>query len=159
MPTAHFNIGSNLGNRLAIIGKAVALLEWKTGVSAKVSAPVISDSWGYDSPNRFVNVGVCLHSDLSPRQLLNLALEVEREIDPGGSHRTPSGGYSDRLIDVDLICVDSTVSDSDPVLPHPRMHLREFVLAPLAELMPEWRHPLLGMNPNELLAALHTKTT
>lgn len=152
MPTAHFNIGSNLGNRLAQIGRAVALLEADLGATATVSEPIISEPWGFSSSHRFVNVGVNIDTDLSPAELLEAAMRVERAIDPDGRHRTESGDYSDRRIDIDLICLGSTVSESAPQLPHPRLHLREFVLRPLMQLLPQWRHPLLnGTTPAQLL--------
>ncbi|MDE5972351.1 MAG: 2-amino-4-hydroxy-6-hydroxymethyldihydropteridine diphosphokinase [Muribaculaceae bacterium] len=158
MATAHFNIGSNLGDRLAAIGRAVALLEHAIGAGATVSAPVLSDAWGFDSPNRFINVGVNIDAgNLSARRLLEIAAETERLIDPDGRHRTPDGGYADRMIDIDLLCVGAPVSQADPVLPHPRMQDREFVLRPLAGLLPDWRHPLSGMTATELLEILHTK--
>ncbi len=159
MTTAHFNIGSNLGDRLALIGRAVALLEAHTGAVAAVSEPVMSAPWGYDSDCEYINVGVSIDTDLTPARLLAIAMEAEREIDPDGCHRTPSGSYADRLIDIDLICMGSTVSQADPELPHPRMHLREFVLEPLATMLPQWRHPLLGLTASELLEKLHTKTS
>ncbi|MDE5912223.1 MAG: 2-amino-4-hydroxy-6-hydroxymethyldihydropteridine diphosphokinase, partial [Muribaculaceae bacterium] len=74
-----------------------------------------------------------------------------------GRHRTPDGGYADRMIDIDLICVGDPVSQADPVLPHPRMKDLEFVLRPIAWLIPDWRHPLSGMTATELLEILHNK--
>lgn len=154
LATAHFNIGSNLGDRLALIGRAVALLEAALGTEARVSAPVVSEPWGFDSPHRFVNVGVNFETDLDPAELLRTALETERLIDPEGSHRNPDGTYADRLIDIDLICVGQAVSHGDPELPHPRLQGRRFVLEPLAELLPQWRHPLSGLTAAELLTHL-----
>ncbi|MDE7387813.1 MAG: 2-amino-4-hydroxy-6-hydroxymethyldihydropteridine diphosphokinase [Muribaculaceae bacterium] len=158
MEIAHFNIGSNLGHRLANISKAVALLSARLGQPLAVSAPVESAPWGFDSPNGFLNVGVSFATDATPAALLVAALAVEREIAPGGSHRTASGVYADRVIDVDLICVGDVVSDSDPILPHPRMHLRGFVLRPLAEMHPSWIHPRLGLTSGQLLALIDNKS-
>lgn len=157
MNRVHFNIGSNLGDRLANIGMAVALLEKAIGIPAALSTPFVSPAWGYDSDNEFINVGVNFSTVLSPAALLNIARRIELEIDPQGSHRTASGAYADRIIDIDLICYGSTVSHNDPLLPHPRLHLREFVLVPLMELMPDWVHPHTGRSAKEMLEALHTK--
>lgn len=158
MNRVHFNIGSNLGDRLANIGRAVALLEEALGAAAELSQPFVSAPWGYESSNDFINVGVNFSTCLSPSALLETARRIELEIAPGATHRNAAGDYADRVIDIDLICCGSTVSSDDPVLPHPRMHLREFVLVPLLEIMPDWVHPLNGLSAKEMLEALHTKS-
>ncbi|MCM1483826.1 MAG: 2-amino-4-hydroxy-6-hydroxymethyldihydropteridine diphosphokinase [Muribaculaceae bacterium] len=153
--TAYINLGSNIGDRMAHLERAVAAIRSIPGASVRVSAPFHSAPWGYDSPNDFINVGLALElADIDPRQLLDALLRIERSISPA-SHRTASGAYADRVIDIDLIAVDGTVLDVPGLtLPHPRMHQRTFVLKPMAELAPEWRHPLSGLTPAEMLALL-----
>lgn len=151
---AHINIGSNLGNRTANLGSAVALLS-RLGQVETVSEPIFTPAWGYDSPNEFINIGVNLLTDLPAPILMQELLKLEREIDPEGRHRDNKGNYADRLIDLDLIDYGGQVIESDLLtLPHPRMHRREFVLRPMAQLLPNWRHPVLNLTINELLAAL-----
>lgn len=150
---AYINLGSNLGDRTANLSRAVALIEARLGVGAELSAPVASEPWGYDSANPYINIGAVLRLPygMDPLELLDALREVERQISPA-SHRTPGGGYADRLIDIDIIAIDSLVLDHPRLqLPHPRMHLRPFVLEPMAELRPQWRHPLLGLTAGELL--------
>lgn len=61
------------------------------------------------------------------------------------------GGYIDRAIDIDIIAIDDVVMDTPELtLPHPRMHLREFVLVPMAELAPDWCHPRFGLRVDEM---------
>ena len=87
---------------------------------------------------------------MEPLEILRLLREVETSINPA-SHRTASGEYADRVIDIDLIAVDDMVLNTPELtLPHPRMHLRAFVLEPLAELAPAWRHPLLHLTARQL---------
>ncbi len=151
---AHINIGSNQGNRTANIARAVDLLD-NVGEVKAVSAPVLSAPWGYDSEEEFMNVGVNLDTELSPTQLLARLKYIEREIAPAGAHRDASGGYQDREIDLDLISYgDLTVETTELTVPHPRMLLRQFVLEPMAELMPEWRHPRSGLSCKEMLQKL-----
>ncbi|MDE6378068.1 MAG: 2-amino-4-hydroxy-6-hydroxymethyldihydropteridine diphosphokinase, partial [Duncaniella sp.] len=70
-------------------------------------------------------------------------------------HRDRDGGYIDRRIDIDIIAIDSIVLSTPRLtLPHPRMHLREFVLVPLAQLAPGWVHPVTGLNASAMLARL-----
>lgn len=159
MATAHINIGSNLGDRAAIIRHAVAAVEKALGSSARIASPVESEAWGYESPNRFLNVGIAVETALDPVEIMHRLASVEKSID-SSSHRTASGGYADRALDIDLIAVGAqTVASEDLTLPHPRMHLREFVLLPVAELEPQWRHPVLGMTACELLRLLQSDSS
>lgn len=162
MSTAHISIGSNLGDRAALIGRAVAAISARFTVTA-VSRPVESEPWGYSSPHPFLNIGVNIEipPTLSPRQLMLSLLEIQNEID-ATPHRLADGTYADRAIDIDLICIGSRVSDAaddgNPSLPHPRMHLRHFVLIPMTEILPSWRHPRLHLTPAQLLQRLSPST-
>ena len=156
---AHINIGSNIGNRAENISRAVSLLGRRVGRVCEVSRPVESEAWGYRSPNVFLNLGVNVESACSGEEILKILKEIEAEIDPCGQHRDGRGGYADRAIDLDLICMGQEVADSPTLtLPHPRMHLREFVLAPMAEILPGWKHPVLGKSVEKLLDELHNKS-
>lgn len=123
------------------------------------SAYIESEPWGYDSPRPFLNLGLAVETEIPPGKLLDLLLGVERSISPV-SHRTPSGDYADRLIDIDLIAYGNLVVDTPRLtLPHPRMHLRDFVLRPMTQLAPEWRHPLSGLTSAEMLDRLSGQAT
>lgn len=160
MSVAYLNIGSNMGHRLSNIDRAVALLSATPGISdMMLSQPVTSEPWGYDSDNTFVNVGVRLDTTLTPLQLLDATQLVERAISPA-SHRDDNGNYRDRLIDIDIIAFtmddanDLVTSSPRLTIPHPLMHLREFVLIPMSQLAPEWKHPLMHLTTTQLLEAL-----
>lgn len=155
MAVAHVNIGSNRGDRMANIRRAVTLISALPDVAEmRVSAPVESEPWGYDSQNRFINVGIAFSTGLPPETLLRRLLDVQHAISPQ-PHRDTSGAYVDRIIDIDLIAVDDIVIDTPCLtLPHPRMHLREFVLLPMAELAPDWVHPRLHLTPRRLMSLL-----
>ncbi len=136
---------------------AVIRIEEALGVRARCSAPFESEPWGYESPNMFLNVGVCVDTEMAPAELLRVLEKVEKEISRA-PHRNPDGSYRDRDIDIDLIAVDSTVmATPELTLPHPRMHLRRFVLQPMAELMPQWHHPITGLTPSQMLAQIDGK--
>ena len=110
------------------------------------------------TPN-FLNRALAVETSLSPLEVLREALAIEKEL---GRVRSPrphqpqaAATYHSRPMDIDLIFYDDVVTDTPELtLPHPRMHLRRFVLEPLAEIMPEYRHPLLGKTINELLSEL-----
>lgn len=138
MATAYINLGSNIGDRRYTIERAVTAIEADLGVSARRSQWVESEPWGFDSPNRFVNLGIAVDTDLEPIELLRRLQAVEKSIDPS-SHRDAEGRYIDRVIDIDLIAVDHLVVDTPELtLPHPRMKERPFVMGPLLELCPDW---------------------
>lgn len=156
--TVHINIGSNLGHRAKLIARAVSLLGRRIGRVERVSSPVESAAWGYESDNAFLNVGVNVDTGLGADEIVAELKSIESEIDPGGAHRDGSGRYVDRMIDLDLICMGNVVAVSEiSEVPHPRLHLREFVLRPLAEILPGWEHPLLRENAAKMLAGLCNK--
>lgn len=149
----HINIGSNLGDRKKIVAEAAAMIEERLGVKARRAPLVETPAWGFESANKFINLGIALDAGIEPVALLRILRGIEREIDPS-PHRDASGGYIDRAIDIDLIAVGETVIESaELTLPHPRMRDRRFVLLPMASLEPSWRDPLSGKNAAELLAA------
>ncbi|MDE5607354.1 MAG: 2-amino-4-hydroxy-6-hydroxymethyldihydropteridine diphosphokinase [Muribaculaceae bacterium] len=135
MHEAHLNIGSNQGDRMAYIAGAVALLSDRFEVTA-VSDPVESDPDGFESPYRFVNVGVTIKTDLDPLALLDATQAIEKKV---GSmpHRNADGTYRDRDIDIDIIYYDDLRIDTPRLtLPHPRLAGREFVRRPLTQINP-----------------------
>ncbi len=158
MATAHINIGSNIGDRHALVGQAVAAVERAFAAPAVCSSAVESAPWGYDSPNAYINVGLNIEVGSMPAgDVMCLLRQIQDSID-SSSHRDPSGAYVDRRIDIDLIAIDSLVlSTPQLTLPHPRMHLRHFVLGPMAEVWPGWIHPVLDATPAELLGMLPGK--
>mgnify|MGYP002852885784 CR=1 FL=1 len=149
----HLNIGSNVGDRLANIDRAIAALGRHVKVLA-VSEPVRSAPWGFDSPNEFINVGVNVDCDDTPLRLLDVTQAVQREIDPS-PHRDEQGNYVDRVIDVDIIAAGSLIVTSRRLtVPHRCMTGRRFVLEPLAALCPEWVHPVWQLTASEMIARL-----
>ncbi len=160
MPHIHINIGSNKGDRAALIERAVAALCRRIDPQgrARVTLSPIEESepWGFESDNSFLNLGLMIDiaDSVYPHRLLSDLQAVEMEID-ASPHRHSDGSYADRSIDIDLIAVgDMVVDDGCLQLPHPRMHLRDFVLRPISILDPAWRHPLVRLTASELLREL-----
>lgn len=148
MKTAYLGLGSNLGDRNANLRDAITRLASDAVRILRTSsiwetAPrdVLDQPW-------FLNQVVEVESDLLPRQLFQRIQRIEREM--GRQRRMPKGP---RLIDIDILLYGNAVVKSDDLeIPHPRMTERRFVLAPLAELAPELRHPVTGQTVQELLA-------
>lgn len=100
----------------------------------------------------YVNGVVAVETSLGPAELLAVMHRVEREF---GRVREPSTANAPRPLDLDLIDYEGQIlSGSPPVLPHPRLESRAFVLRPLADVAPQWRHPVTGRSVTELLADL-----
>ena len=157
MPHIHINIGSNTGDRAAQIERAVAALCARLDPDCRAEirlAPIEeSEPWGYESANRFLNLGLMIDTpdDVDPHCVLDELQAAEREV-CDAPHRNADGSYPERPIDIDLIAIDDMIVDSPRLqLPHPRMHLRDFVLRPMAALDPAWRHPVSGLTCEELL--------
>lgn len=155
MAIAHINIGSNIGDRRAAIARAVAAVENALGARARLSDIVESAPWGFKSDNAFLNLGLEIETGaLTPLEVLRRLREAERSVS-ATPHRRADGSYADRVIDIDLIAIgDCVFHTPELTLPHPRMHLRRFVLAPMMQLSPGWRHPLTGLTAAEMAAML-----
>ena len=151
----YLNLGSNLGNRLLHLTRAMKAIGEEFGPYA-TSHKVESDPWGFDSTNRFVNVGLAITSDLGPEEVLARLQEIEKRLSPR-SHRRWDGSYNDREIDIDIMATDGGAYHSENLdIPHRHLARREFFLKPLAELAPEWRDPATGKTISELLECLES---
>jgi 2-amino-4-hydroxy-6-hydroxymethyldihydropteridine diphosphokinase len=141
-------LGANLGDPVAQLARAVALLRDRAGVGA-VSSVWRTEPVGFRDQPDFYNLVAAGEWAGTAEALLDVALGVEREMG-----RVRSFANAPRVIDVDVLDVGGIVSAHPRLtLPHPRMAERAFVLAPLAEVGPEWRHPATGRSARELLSA------
>ncbi|MBK9292629.1 MAG: 2-amino-4-hydroxy-6-hydroxymethyldihydropteridine diphosphokinase [Bacteroidetes bacterium] len=148
---AYILLGTNLGLKEEAIQTAKELLIRALGEPKMQSALYASKSWGFDGPD-FLNQLLVFFTGLSPFEVLDIALDIEKAM---GRIRLPGQGYTSRNIDIDLLYFGTTVMHHPRLtLPHPRLHLRRFVLMPLAELAPNMVHPRLGLTHNMLLARL-----
>ena len=150
----YLNIGSNMGERRDNLYRAVAYLAAGTSGCA-VSGIIESEPWGFESDNRFMNLGVMLDSDMEPQDMLQRIHDIEHRLG-SSAHRDSQGNYIDRLVDIDIMAIDEMVIDSpDLQVPHPHLAERDFFLVPLMQLAPDWRHPITGLTPSQMLENLH----
>jgi 2-amino-4-hydroxy-6-hydroxymethyldihydropteridine diphosphokinase len=116
---------------------------------ASVSSYYVTKAWPDPADPPFVNAVARIETKLSPAELMALLHRTETGF---GRQRTKKN--APRTLDLDLIDYDGRVETGPPVLPHPRLADRAFVLVPLADIAPDWRHPATGRPISELIAAL-----
>ena len=149
MATAYISLGANLGDRAAMLREAVRRLGALGRVMA-VSSLYETEPVGFREQPPFLNAVVALETDLGPAELLAALVAIERDL---GRVRTFRN--APRTLDLDILLLNGLVlHEPGLTLPHPRLHERAFVLAPLAEIAPEVVHPVLGLPVAALFAAL-----
>jgi 2-amino-4-hydroxy-6-hydroxymethyldihydropteridine diphosphokinase len=150
-PRAYVGMGSNLGDRAGNLLLALrGMKEAGLGVAHLSSVYETEPAGVFEEQPAFLNMVAELADPLPPPPtLLRLLLDIERSL--GRRRERP---LAPRTLDLDLLLYGSELSATETLtLPHPRLHLRRFVLAPLAELIPDARHPTFGTTFAELLAA------
>ena len=135
------SLGSNLGSRRENLQRAILALQERAGSVVGCSAFLTTEPWGFESEHPFLNAAVRLATVLTPRQLLLVTQEIEREL--GRTMKSSDGIYHDRVIDIDILTYDDVVLDETFIhegrtltlhIPHPLMKERDFVMVPLRQI-------------------------
>lgn len=154
MATLYVGLGSNQGARLRLMMCALNLIEERIGRFVGRSAFYETKPWGFVSEHPFLNAVAKIETTMKPLEVLAVTQQIEREL--GRIRKSIDGQYADRTMDIDLLFYDDMCLNlPELVLPHPQMHLRDFVLRPMADLAPDFYHPLLKQTMAELLRDLN----
>ncbi|MGF1583770.1 MAG: 2-amino-4-hydroxy-6-hydroxymethyldihydropteridine diphosphokinase [Bacteroidales bacterium] len=148
MAQIYLLLGGNTGDRTNYLNMAREMIARYIGTVETVSAFYETEPWGFENGNLFLNQLVVANTGLEPGQALEKILKIELQLD----RERIEGQYSSRTIDIDILFYeDRVINEKDLVIPHPRLHERRFALEPLAEVVPELTHPVLGKTISRLL--------
>lgn len=152
MHEVYLSLGSNLGDRERQLKQAIRFIDERIGEVVRQSSFIQTEPWGFQSDHRFLNAAICCLTDKTPREVLQLTQQIERDLGKTKAHAThrpssithhPSSIiHHDRPIDIDILLYDDwKVDEPDLKIPHPLMHQRDFVMIPLKEIMTEQTNP------------------
>jgi len=152
----YLSLGSNVGNRHANLQKAIFRIQQRVGSILGISSVYENPAIGFEGDD-FLNIAISLLTPLHPKELLDNLLQIEQDF---GRVRSVGGGYSSRTLDIDIIYYgNEVIQNEDLVVPHPQMQHRNFVLKPLADIAPQFYHPVLYKDTRNLLQECRDKTS
>ncbi|SEL17487.1 2-amino-4-hydroxy-6-hydroxymethyldihydropteridinediphosphokinase [Aquimarina amphilecti] len=144
----HISLGSNIGNRLDYLQKAIRAVYHTIGDVVKISGVYQTPAWGFSSDD-FYNACVLIKTFYTTEEVLDKLLEIENSL---GRNRTDKQGYEARTIDLDVVfSSEGIIQTQKLVVPHPSMQDRMFVLKPLEEISEGYKHPILEQTVSQLL--------
>jgi 2-amino-4-hydroxy-6-hydroxymethyldihydropteridine diphosphokinase len=149
MNVAYLCLGGNLGDRAASLKTAIDEINKKVGEVDAISHTYETEAWGVINQQAYLNVCLELKTKLNPEELIENLLNIESDL---GRKRDVYHTYEPRTIDLDILFFNDEMIDLNHlVIPHPRLHLRKFVLIPLNDIAPNHVHPVFQKTIVELL--------
>ena len=144
----YLGLGTNLGDREANMLKAISLIGERVGRVVRQSSFIETEPWGFESAHQFLNAVILVETESTPREVLLLTQQIERDLGKRKEHATQrsklsnsklsNSKYTDRPMDIDILLYDDlTIDEPDLKIPHPLMRERNFVMKPLGEILSE----------------------
>ena len=144
----YLGLGTNLGDKEANMLKAISLIGERVGRVVRQSSFIETEPWGFESAHQFLNAVILVETESTPREVLLLTQQIERDLGKRKEHATQrsklsnsklsNSKYTDRPMDIDILLYDDlTIDEPDLKIPHPLMRERDFVMKPLGEILSE----------------------
>ena len=144
----YLGLGTNLGDKEANMLKVISLIGERVGRVVRQSSFIETEPWGFESAHQFLNAVILVETERTPREVLLLTQQIERDLGKRKEHATQrsklsnsklsNSKYTDRPMDIDILLYDDlTIDEPDLKIPHPLMHERDFVMKPLGEILSE----------------------
>ena len=142
------SIGTNLGNKIDNVRIALEQITKLSDIEFK-SKIYLSEPWGFESKNSFLNMAVLVKTSLQPKELLMELKKIENEM---GRQKKVKNEYEDRIIDLDILIFDQKkINSNELIVPHPRIRTRKFSILVLKDLFHNQRIPVLNNTADEML--------
>ena len=156
MAIVYLSLGSNIGDRVGFIQQATSLLSSNENINiVSTSSFYESEPWQMDSDNWFVNAVIQISTTLMPETLLTECQKIETFL--GRKRQEGNPNYTDRTIDIDIICYDNQIINTPKLtIPHKYFHKRAFILVPMLEIAEDFVHPVFGKTVEELFEDIET---
>ncbi len=149
MNVAYLCLGGNIGNRETCLRLAISEISERVGQLLNASKIYQTAAWGVTNQQPYLNICLAVGTNLSSSDLMDVLLDIEKQL---GRERLNNEIYTSRTIDIDILFYNRDTIDTPKLsVPHPRLHLRKFVLIPLCDIIPDFLHPVLNKSIFNLL--------
>lgn len=150
MNVTYLCLGGNIGDRIKAIDIALFKISQQVGEIILKSMIYETEAWGVQNQQAYLNQCIKVKTDLNSLELIDILLLIEKEL---GRERTLNLTYEPRTIDIDILFFNhDIINQPQLIVPHPRLHLRKFVLIPLNEIASNYLHPILNKTIFSLLS-------